>query len=344
MNKMLKVMLAIILALGSVMAGCSTPTPRQGNGEELSTYQLEVSLLGEKTEFFVDSQGRLKSKVEVSSADGKIILSMDKDTTLLDKEGQPLQLIRAVINSSPPTPPEDTCIVGSAYNLLPQGATFNPWLRLTLSYEPDKLPEGVREDDLYIGYYDGSEWYKLRYKKVDTEAHSVTTQVHHLTSFVILAATEPAPPSPPTPVQGTRVGNLAPDFQLPQLDGQTVSLSNFQGKPVLINFWSLRCPPCLAEIPFIQEIFEDEEWSDKGLVILAINLGENPSTIKSFMESYGFSFPVLIDTTGDVARKYGIRAIPTTFLIGKDGIIKAIKVGAFSSEADIEKNLSKIIP
>jgi len=97
-------------------------------------------------------------------------------------------------------------------------------------------------------------------------------------------------------------------------------------------------------MPFIQGIFKDEEWSDKGLVILAIDIGESPSTVKGFVKNYGLSFPVLLDTNQDVALKYDIRAIPTTFFIDKDGIIQGMKVGAFSSKAEIEKNLGKIIP
>jgi len=142
--------------------------------------------------------------------------------------------------------------------------------------------------------------------------------------------------------QVATAGSQAPDFQLLNLDGQPVSLSNLRGKPVLVNFWATWCPPCRAEMPFIQEIFR--EWSDAGLVILAIDIGENPSTVKGFMESYGFSFPVLLDTSRDVALKYNVRGIPTTFFIDKNGIIKVVKVGAFPSKAAIEKSLGKIIP
>jgi len=95
-------------------------------------------------------------------------------------------------------------------------------------------------------------------------------------------------------------------------------------------------------MPFIQQVYE--EWPDKGLVVLAINIGESPSTVKSFMESYGFSFLVLLDTRGDVALKYGIRLIPVSLFIDKNGIIKAVKVGPFSSKAAIEKSLGQIIP
>ena len=138
-----------------------------------------------------------------------------------------------------------------------------------------------------------------------------------------------------------QVGKRAPDFQLFNLEGQAISLSDFRGKPVFLNFWATWCGPCRQEMPLIQEIFE--EPSDTELVILAIDIGEAPSAVNNFIQSNNFSFPVLLDTNQDVALEYNIRAIPTTFFIDRDGIIQAIKVGAFSSTAEIEKSLSKII-
>jgi cytochrome c biogenesis protein CcmG/thiol:disulfide interchange protein DsbE len=142
--------------------------------------------------------------------------------------------------------------------------------------------------------------------------------------------------------QAPQVGELAPDFQLPNLEGQSISLSDFRGEPVLVNFWASWCLPCRYEMPFIQEVYE--EWSASGLVVLAINKGESLSTAKDFMQSYNLSFPALLDINQDVALEYNIWSIPTTFFIDKDGIIQAIKVGPFLSKADIENSLSKIIP
>ena len=104
--------------------------------------------------------------------------------------------------------------------------------------------------------------------------------------------------SPTAPVEGTQVGNLAPDFQLQNLNGQAVSLANLRNKPVLVNFWATWCSPCRSEMPYIQEIYE--EWSDKGLVVLAINLGESSSKVEEFMQSYNLSFTVLLDAKQDV--------------------------------------------
>ena len=151
--------------------------------------------------------------------------------------------------------------------------------------------------------------------------------------------------SPTAPVEGTQVGNLAPDFKLPDLDGQAVSLSDFRGKPVLINFWATWCPPCRYEMPFIQEIYEDKAWQDKGLVIVAVNTGESRSKVEDFMENYGLSFLVLLDIESEVARKYNAAPPwPVTFFIDKDGIIQEKVIGAFQDKTQIENRLSKIIP
>lgn len=144
------------------------------------------------------------------------------------------------------------------------------------------------------------------------------------------------------PVEGIQVGNLAPDFQLSNLEGQSISLSDFRGRPVLINFWATWCPPCRDEMPYIQQIYE--EWSAKGLVLLAINIGESPSTVEGFTQSYNLSLPVLLDTNQIVAQKYNITGIPATFFIDKNGIIQRKVVGAFPNKGAIENHLGSIIP
>ena len=144
------------------------------------------------------------------------------------------------------------------------------------------------------------------------------------------------------PETGAQIGNLAPGFQLQDLDGNTVSLGDLRGQPVMVNFWASWCGPCRAEMPHIQAVFE--EWQDQGLVILAINIEETASLVRQFMQDNNFSFPVLLDTNGDVAGKYNVSGIPVTFFIDKDGIIQERKLGAFTSTEEIEDSLSKIIP
>ena len=143
--------------------------------------------------------------------------------------------------------------------------------------------------------------------------------------------------------RGSEIGNLAPDFQLDNLDGQSVSLSDFRGKPVLVNFWASWCPPCRSEMPFIQDVFADKEWVEEGLVVLAIDIGESPSTVREFVKTDGLTFPVLLDITGDMSNEYRVRAIPTTFFINREGIIQDIRIGPFSSSLEIERSLREII-
>jgi cytochrome c biogenesis protein CcmG/thiol:disulfide interchange protein DsbE len=138
-------------------------------------------------------------------------------------------------------------------------------------------------------------------------------------------------------------GRPAPDFKLQSLDGQTVSLSALKGRPVLVNFWATWCGPCQMEIPILQQLAEDTEWRERGLVMLAVNLGESPSLVREFVEVFGISFPVLLDTSQEVAIAYNAAYIPVTYFIDKDGIINDIKVGAIANRIDLELRLKKLI-
>lgn len=141
---------------------------------------------------------------------------------------------------------------------------------------------------------------------------------------------------------GINIGNLAVDFELQTLDGKTVKLSDYRGKPVLLNFWATWCGPCRFEMPFLQQI--NDSYSAKGLVMLAVDIGESSATVQKFMTDLNLSLTVPLDTTAKVAKSYGILNIPSTFLIDKDGIIRGKVVGAFPNQAAIENELKKIMP
>jgi len=141
------------------------------------------------------------------------------------------------------------------------------------------------------------------------------------------------------PSQGAQINGQAPDFRLPGLDGGEISLSDFRGRPVLLNFWATSCPPCRLEMPFLQGVFDDEEWIDQGLAVLTVNLGESPGAVSKFVNDYSLSFPVLIDVNLEAAKHYNVRAIPVTFFIDKNGIIIDRQVGAFASKEDIDWRL-----
>jgi thiol-disulfide isomerase/thioredoxin len=138
------------------------------------------------------------------------------------------------------------------------------------------------------------------------------------------------------------IGKYAPDFQLSNLDGEAVALSDLTGNPILLNIWATWCGPCVYEMPMIQEIYDT--WGDKGLIVLGINSGESADQVKRFMQSNGYTFPVVLDSAQTVTGDYNIRGIPTTFFINPDGLIAAIRVGAFMNTDQIIDSLKKIMP
>ena len=144
--------------------------------------------------------------------------------------------------------------------------------------------------------------------------------------------------------EAPEVGKAAPSFQLTDVNGKPVSLSDFRGEPVLLNFWTTWCDPCRFEMPYIHEVYD--EWSERGLVVLAINVGESPSRVNKFIQDYNLSFPVLLDLERNVAGKYNVNitGYPTTFFVDGDGIIRDIKIGPFRSVAEIEDILNRIFP
>ncbi|MFO8065072.1 MAG: TlpA disulfide reductase family protein [Spirochaetota bacterium] len=118
----------------------------------------------------------------------------------------------------------------------------------------------------------------------------------------------------------------AEDFELKQLSSEnTRTLSSYEGNVVLLNFWASWCPPCIEEMPSMQTLYE--ELNGENFEIVAVNLQEDPSTVEGFIEEHGFSFPVLLDRSGGTGRTFGVRGIPTSYIIGRDGRVLARKVG-----------------
>ena len=132
----------------------------------------------------------------------------------------------------------------------------------------------------------------------------------------------------------------APDFTLQTVDGQTVTLSELQGEPVMLTFWSTSCPACKLQEPFIQEFYE--RWSDKALKLLTVNTGDHPLAVQQYLASNNVNFPVLMDANREVARSYGLPGVPVTIFIDARGYITAYKIGPFQSSDEIEKAVDSI--
>ena len=152
-----------------------------------------------------------------------------------------------------------------------------------------------------------------------------------LTALVLAAALIYGPAvSTARAADSLRVGDAAPEFTITTLDGETVSLSDYRGKVVFLNFWASWCPPCRAEMPSIESLKDKMAGCD--FVILAVNLDSGSQEriidrIQSFVDENGFTFEVLIDNELTLAREYGIAAIPTTFILDESGVIVEVSQG-----------------
>jgi thiol-disulfide isomerase/thioredoxin len=115
------------------------------------------------------------------------------------------------------------------------------------------------------------------------------------------------------------------DFTLPKLGGGTISLSGLKGKVVFLNFWATWCPPCRAEMPSMEKLYG--LYKSDGLEILAVNLQEDEKIVRDFMKKNGLSFPVALDGSGKTGGTYGVRGIPTTFIVDRESRIIGSVVG-----------------
>jgi thiol-disulfide isomerase/thioredoxin len=129
------------------------------------------------------------------------------------------------------------------------------------------------------------------------------------------------------------------DFKLKDLNGKEVSLSDFKGKKVFLNFWASWCPPCKAEMPDIEKLYS--ETKDTDLVILAVNVGEGKSDVTSFLNDNKYNFTVLLDSDQNITNQYNIKGIPTSFFIDKEGNIVSSKVGGMSLD-EMKSYISKL--
>jgi peroxiredoxin len=114
-------------------------------------------------------------------------------------------------------------------------------------------------------------------------------------------------------------GASAPDFSYTFPDGTTHTLSDLEGKKVMINFWATWCPPCKAEMPDIQEAAN--RFEDDGFVVLAISQDIEPDLVKPFAEEYQLTIPLIVDDDHEIGSRYGARGLPTSYFINTDGTI-----------------------
>lgn len=134
--------------------------------------------------------------------------------------------------------------------------------------------------------------------------------------------------------EGLAKGETAPDFELTTLDGETVRLSDYKGKKIILNLWATWCPPCRAEMPDMQNYYEEQAEAE-NVEILAVNLtteDRGMDKINAFVEEFGLTFPIPMDTEGDVGDVYQAATIPTSYMIDTEGRVQNKIVGPMNEE------------
>lgn len=159
------------------------------------------------------------------------------------------------------------------------------------------------------------------------------------------AAITPPPVSvtfPAVPTPRAMADSPVIPFTLTSLDGETISLSDYEGKIVFLNFWATWCEPCKRELPTFEAFSEANAGGDA--LILAVNVEETPDEVSAFLAEMGVDdLPVLLDPEGETATEYGIFNLPTTFVIDQNGIVRYPKYGEVT-EADLAAYLEALMP
>ena len=164
-----------------------------------------------------------------------------------------------------------------------------------------------------------------------------------LMGLLMLLAVRPSTPTATTaapPSNGVEVGLPAPAFNLESLDGEQIALSDHLGDVVVVNFWATWCPPCRAEMPGIEQVYQAHK--DEGMVVLAINGQEEATLVKSFIDENGFTFPVLLDGNAEALRAYNARSFPMTIVVDRAGVVRYKQVGPITP-AQLESLLEPLL-
>jgi peroxiredoxin len=145
------------------------------------------------------------------------------------------------------------------------------------------------------------------------------------------ASQSPAVGLGPTDSHTPTIGQPAPGFTLRDVDGKLVRLSDFRGRTVIVNFWATWCIPCRQEFPELVAAYE--QGKGEGLVVLAVDLQEDPDSVRKFAAEFDATFPIVIDAKGDVAHQYRLIGPPTSFFVDQSGILRSEQVGALTEAA-----------
>jgi peroxiredoxin len=130
---------------------------------------------------------------------------------------------------------------------------------------------------------------------------------------------------------------IAEDFALPMPNGSSFRLSDHRGKTVLVNFWATWCPPCREEMPAMERLYQRHK--DRGLMLVAVSIDADPALVPPYLKASKLTFPVALDAKAEVANKYGVRALPSSFVVDRAGTMTALALGPRAWDNDASHSL-----
>jgi peroxiredoxin len=177
---------------------------------------------------------------------------------------------------------------------------------------------------------------KQRAARADTISGAILALLM-LSAFALVARTIFGIASGPVPA---KAGVLAPRFETKTPSGAPIRLADHKNQVVLVDFWATWCPPCVASMPILERVYR--EYKDKGFVVVGVDQEPgDEGLVRSFLEAHDITFPIAMDP-GAIARDYGVYTFPTSFLIGKDGVIHEVHRGV-AVEATLRKQIEALL-
>ena len=285
--------------------------PLQGDTENLvKNHSVEITDLSRSTTYHVTVYSKDESGNEVeSTTDVTFTTGMQSDTDA------PLIEMKAVSGIT-----DVSAVINWTTN---ENSTSQVEYGKTASYGKESALDSTLTltHKVTLTGLESNTTYHYRVISIDSSGNTISFDEDR--TFTTLAAAD----------EGTGVGNRAPDFDLESLDDQYISLSQYRGKIVVLNFWYVTCNPCIEEMPYFQDL--QEQWSgDEDIVILAVNYQNDPGTVQDFIDIGQYTFTVLLDTDGAVGAQFA-NLFPTTYFIDADGVIQYKKEGNFGNLAEI---------
>ncbi len=138
------------------------------------------------------------------------------------------------------------------------------------------------------------------------------------------------------------VGSTAPDFTLKNRNGENIKLSELRGEVVMVNFWASWCAPCRQEMPLLEELHD--RYGDMGFTLLGVNVEEDSSAALDLLKEIPVTFPILLDTSNSVSKRYNVVAMPSTVILDRDGKVRFVHKGYLPGyEDEYRKQIKELI-